>query len=62
MAASAPAVESRRARVEDAAAACDVMRRSITELCLADHANDPTILEAWLANKTPDAAYRALSE
>jgi GNAT superfamily N-acetyltransferase len=30
------------------------MRRSIAELCLADHANDPAILSAWLANKTPE--------
>jgi GNAT superfamily N-acetyltransferase len=39
---------------EDASAACDVMRRSITELCVADHRNDPAILERWLANKTPE--------
>jgi GNAT superfamily N-acetyltransferase len=38
----------------DAPAACQVMRRSITELCTADHHNDPAILEPWLANKTPD--------
>jgi GNAT superfamily N-acetyltransferase len=56
--AGAPILEIRRARLEDAAAACDVMRRSITELCLADHANDPTILEAWLANKTPEIVVR----
>ncbi|MBV8455530.1 MAG: GNAT family N-acetyltransferase [Acetobacteraceae bacterium] len=30
------------------------MRRSITELCTADHANDPDILQRWLANKTPE--------
>ena len=39
---------------EDAAAACEVMRRSIAELCVTDHHNDPAILERWLANKTPD--------
>ncbi len=38
---------------EDAAAACQVMRRSIAELCVADHRNDPAILERWLSNKTP---------
>lgn len=38
----------------DAAPACDVMRRSIAELCTADHANDPAILDRWLANKTPE--------
>lgn len=31
-----------------------VLRRSITELCAADHQNDPLILNPWLANKTPD--------
>jgi GNAT superfamily N-acetyltransferase len=39
---------------EDAAAACQVMRRSIAELCLADHRNNPAILERWLSNKTPE--------
>jgi GNAT superfamily N-acetyltransferase len=39
---------------EDAAAACEVMRRSIVELCSADHGNDPAILGRWLANKTPE--------
>jgi GNAT superfamily N-acetyltransferase len=39
---------------EDAVAACEVMRRSIAELCTADHHNDPAILERWLGNKTPD--------
>jgi len=39
---------------EDAAAACQVMRRSIAELCVADHRNDPAILQRWLGNKTPE--------
>nr|WP_249127532.1 GNAT family N-acetyltransferase [Bradyrhizobium lablabi] len=30
------------------------MRRSISELCAADHHNDPAILGRWLANKTPE--------
>lgn len=30
------------------------MRASITELCAADHGNDPDILGRWLANKTPE--------
>jgi GNAT superfamily N-acetyltransferase len=47
-------VEIRDALAADAAAACDVLRRSITTLCVADHANDPAILARWLANKTPD--------
>lgn len=44
----------RDATPEDAPAACDVMRRSIAELCVADHRNDPTILGRWLSNKTPE--------
>lgn len=43
----------RDARPEDAPSACDTMRRSIVELCLADHHNDPDILAGWLANKQP---------
>jgi GNAT superfamily N-acetyltransferase len=39
---------------EDASAACEVMRRSIAELCVADHRNDPAILGRWLSNKTPE--------
>jgi GNAT superfamily N-acetyltransferase len=39
---------------EDAAAACQVMRRSIAELCVADHRNDPAILQRWLDDKTPE--------
>ena len=42
----------RDAAPEDAAAACIVMRRSIKELCAADHHNDPTAIAAWTANKT----------
>ena len=30
-----------------------MIRRSITELCEADHRRDPVLLAAWLANKTP---------
>ena len=39
---------------EDAAAACEVLKRSIVELCVADHRHDPEILGRWLSNKTPD--------
>jgi GNAT superfamily N-acetyltransferase len=38
----------------DAVAACEVLRRSIAELCVADHHNDPVILGHWLSNKTPE--------
>jgi GNAT superfamily N-acetyltransferase len=39
---------------DDAFAACNVMRRSITEICAPDHGNDPVILGRWLSNKTPE--------
>lgn len=44
----------RDATAADAAAACEVLRASISELCAADHHDDPEILKRWLANKTPD--------
>lgn len=43
----------RRARPDEAAAICDVLRRSIAELCVADHQNNAAWLDDWLANKTP---------
>jgi GNAT superfamily N-acetyltransferase len=51
----------REARVEDAAKACQVLRRSIAELCIADHQNEPAILERWLANKTPETVVSWIS-
>ena len=47
-------MEIRDAMAADAAAASEVIRRSIIELCVADHHNEPAILERWLANKTPE--------
>jgi GNAT superfamily N-acetyltransferase len=44
----------REASELDAQAACDVLRRSIAECCTDDHQNEPSLLEAWLSNKTPD--------
>jgi hypothetical protein len=44
----------RDAVAEDAPAACHVLRRSISELCVVDHRNDVTILAQWLSNKTPE--------
>ncbi len=46
-------MEIRDGRAEDAPAACQVLWRSIAELCVADHQNDPAILARWLSNKTP---------
>ena len=45
----------RDAQAGDAPAACQVLRRSIIELCAADHRNDPAILARWLSNKTPES-------
>ena len=39
---------------DDAFAAGEVMRRSITELCTSDRGNDPIILRRWLSNKAPE--------
>lgn len=57
-------MEIRDARVEDSVAICEVLRRSITQLCVADHGNDPAILARWLENKTPEnvAAWVARSD
>ena len=44
-------VAIRDAAPDDAVAA---LRESIARLCVADHRNDPAILNAWLANKTPE--------
>ena len=51
----------RKAVPDDAAAACDVLRRSIRQLCVADHRNDEGDLRAWLANKTPDNVHAWLT-
>jgi GNAT superfamily N-acetyltransferase len=47
-------MEIRDAVAADASAACDVIRRSISELCVADHQNDSALLGRWLSNKTPE--------
>jgi GNAT superfamily N-acetyltransferase len=39
---------------DDAEPGSLVLRRSIAELCVADHGNDPAFLRGWLSNKTPD--------
>ena len=51
-------MEIRDARADDAPEAAEVLRRSIVELCVADHRGDPATLSAWLANKTPDSVAR----
>jgi GNAT superfamily N-acetyltransferase len=47
-------VRVRPAIATDAEQAAQVLRRSITELCIRDHGNDPALLASWLANKTPE--------
>jgi len=42
----------RAAQIQDAEAAVDAVRRSITESCTADHRGDADTLAKWLANKT----------
>lgn len=49
-----PPMLVRCARDCDADRAADVVRRSITELCVADYRNDPQVLARWLANKTTE--------
>jgi hypothetical protein len=46
-------MQIRKARGEDAEAACLTIRRSIAELCRADHRDHAGTLASWLANKTP---------
>lgn len=46
---------TRRAQATDAAEAADVLRRSIIELCVSDHQNDPTRIDEWISNKTEEA-------
>ena len=47
-------LQIREARAADAADACALLRRSIAELCEADHRGDAQFLSDWLANKTPE--------
>ena len=47
-------MQIRAATIDDAVEACGMLRRSIVELCRADHRDDPEVLEKWLSNKTPD--------
>jgi GNAT superfamily N-acetyltransferase len=44
----------RPAVLSDALKACDTLRRSIAELCVADHRGETVVLGRWLANKTPE--------
>ena len=48
--------------MEDADEACGVIRRSITELCHADHQEDATTIALWLANKTAENMRRWIDQ
>lgn len=48
-------MQIRQATEADAAGAISTLRRSITELCVSDHQNDPTEVESWLYNKTAES-------
>jgi N-acetylglutamate synthase-like GNAT family acetyltransferase len=47
-------MKTRRAQIGDAAEACLIIRRSITELCSLDHGGDEKLLADWLSNKTTE--------
>jgi GNAT superfamily N-acetyltransferase len=51
----------RPAHAGDIEAMSRVMTRSITELCAADHADDPDIVAGWTRNKTPEGVARMLA-
>jgi len=48
----------RKAVVGDAAGAIELLRDSITQLCVDDHQNDAQTLQLWLQNKTEEAFQR----
>ena len=47
-------MEIRDATSDDANAVCDVLRESISQLCVADHGNDPASVDRWLSYKKPE--------
>ncbi len=55
-------VAVRSAELDDTDRALVVVRQSIIQLCVADHQNDPTTLERWLSNKTPEHFARWLAD
>lgn len=57
-----PNFRIRDALPDDAAASTLVLRESISQLCVADHNNDPGELSGWLANKTTDTFLKWLAE
>lgn len=44
----------RPARETDAARVCEVLIRSVHEVCAADYGHDAEVLESWCGNKKPE--------
>jgi GNAT superfamily N-acetyltransferase len=55
-------MDVRKARLDDAEEACAVVRRSITELCHADHQGDAATVSAWLSNKSTENIRRWIAQ
>lgn len=51
----------RPARPEDTSAASRILIASITELCGADHHDDPGEIANWVANKTPESVAQMIA-
>lgn len=54
--------EIRQATLEDANEISNVLIRSITELCAADHLDDPELIKGWIENKSPEHICQWLKE
>lgn len=52
----------RQPTADDSDRICEVLRRSIKELCIEDHKRDAHILGAWLFNKTPENVLKWISD
>jgi N-acetylglutamate synthase-like GNAT family acetyltransferase len=46
----------REAQDADAAKICEVLVRSVREICAPDYNNDEAVLQQWCSNKTPEVA------
>ncbi len=55
-------VSVRAAELADSERVLTIVRQSISQLCVADHHDDPVTLERWLANKTPEHFARWLAD
>lgn len=53
-------IHLRPATLADVPAMSATLTASITELCAADHHNDPAAIARWTANKTPDGVIKML--